>query len=57
MQSAKRKMQNNNSKLKIDLKKRAYLYALEIIKFIDSLDKKEKVLNFTLLFCALRFAF
>ncbi len=34
-------MQNNNSKFKIDLKKRAYLYALDIIKFIDSLDKKD----------------
>lgn len=34
-------MQNNNSKFKIDLKKRAYIYALEIIKFIDTLDKKD----------------
>lgn len=34
-------MQNNNSKLKTDLKARAYFYALEIIKFIDSLDKKD----------------
>ena len=34
-------MQNNNSKLKTDLKKRAYLYALGIIKFIDALDKKD----------------
>lgn len=35
----KRKMQNKNSKLKTDLKKRAYIYALKIIKFIDSLSK------------------
>ncbi len=34
-------MQNNNVKLKTDLKKRAYLYALDIIKFIDILDKKD----------------
>lgn len=34
-------MQNNNSKFKTDLKARAYFYALEIIKFIDSLDKRD----------------
>ena len=34
-------MQNNNSKSKIDLKRRAYLYALEVIGFIDGLDKKD----------------
>ncbi len=34
-------MQNNSSKPKIDLKTRAYLYALDVIKFIDSLDKKD----------------
>ncbi|MEK7147107.1 MAG: four helix bundle protein [Patescibacteria group bacterium] len=34
-------MQNNNSKLKTDLKTRAYLYALQIIRLIDSLDKKD----------------
>jgi four helix bundle protein len=34
-------MQNNNAKFKIELKQRAYLYALEIIKFIDALDKKD----------------
>ena len=34
-------MQNNNSKFKTDLKKRAYLYALEIIKFIDILDRRD----------------
>ena len=70
-------MQNNSEKFKIDLKKRAYLYALDIIKFIDVLDKKdftnfftyalksanesklrkENILSFKLLFCALRFTF
>ena len=34
-------MQNNNSKFKINLKQRAYLYALDIIKFIDSLNKTD----------------
>lgn len=34
-------MQNNNEKLKIDLKKRAYIFAISIINFIDSLDKKD----------------
>lgn len=34
-------MRNKNSKFKTDLKKRAYLYALEIIKFIDTLDRKD----------------
>lgn len=34
-------MQNNNEKLKNDLKRRVYIYALEIIKFIDNLDKKD----------------
>jgi len=34
-------MQNNNSKFKIDLKKRAYFYALDVIKFIDIVDKKD----------------
>jgi four helix bundle protein len=36
-------MQNNSSKpkTKTDLKVRAYYYALDIIKFIDSLDKKD----------------
>ena len=34
-------MQNNNSKFKTDLKKRAYLYALEIIKFINILDRRD----------------
>ncbi|KKR77420.1 MAG: hypothetical protein UU22_C0044G0002 [Parcubacteria group bacterium GW2011_GWA2_40_8] len=34
-------MQNNNAKLKTDLKYRAYIYAPDIIKFMDSLDKKD----------------
>ena len=34
-------MQNNNLKPKTNLKNRAYLYALEIIKFIDILDKRD----------------
>ncbi len=34
-------MENNNTKFKIELKKRVYQYALEIIKLIDSLDKKD----------------
>jgi len=34
-------MQNNNSKAKTDLKKRVYFYALNIIKFIDTLDKND----------------
>src|SRR3989338_5080900 len=34
-------MQNNNSKSKTDLKKRAYIYALDVIRFIDVLDKKD----------------
>src|SRR2546430_1118856 len=48
-------MQNNNSKFKTDLKKRAYLYALDIIKFIDSLDKRDfivQILAKQLLRCA-----
>lgn len=34
-------MQNNNVKVKTDLKKRAYIYALSVIQFIDGLDKKD----------------
>jgi len=34
-------MQNCNSKFKINIKKRAFLYALEIIKFIDQLNKND----------------
>lgn len=38
--NVKRKMQNNNPKEK-DLKIRTYLYALAIIKFIDTLNKDD----------------
>ena len=38
-------MQNNNVKDKTDLKRRVYIYSLEIIKFIDSLDKKDFVIQ------------
>lgn len=34
-------MQSNNSKFKTDLKKRAYIFAISIINFIDHLDKKD----------------
>lgn len=34
-------MQNGNSKAKTDLKKRAYIYALRIIRFIDNVEKKD----------------
>ena len=34
-------MQNNNSKPKVDLKRRAYVYALSVMKFIDFLDRKD----------------
>lgn len=34
-------MENNNSKPKIELKKRAYIYALDIIKLIDGLNKND----------------
>lgn len=34
-------MQNNSSKAKVQLKHRAYLYALDIIKFIDGLNQKD----------------
>jgi four helix bundle protein len=34
-------MQNNNPKPKMELKRRAYLYALNIIKFLDSLDRND----------------
>lgn len=33
-------MENKNNK-KLELKKRAYFYALSVIKFIDILDKKD----------------
>jgi len=38
-------MQNNNSKSKIELNKRAYLYALNVIKFVDSLNKNDLVVQ------------
>ena len=34
-------MQNNNIKLKTDLKARAYVYALSIMKYIDLLGKQD----------------
>lgn len=34
-------MQNYNEKPKVELKHRAYFYAIDIIKFIDKLDKKD----------------
>jgi four helix bundle protein len=34
-------MQNNNTKLKTDLKYRSYVYALDIMKLIDSLNRKD----------------
>lgn len=40
-QSEKCQTQNNSTKGKMELKSRAYLYALRIIKFIDTLDKKD----------------
>ena len=38
-------MLNNSSKPKIELKKRTYLYALNIIKFIDVLNKNDLVVQ------------
>ena len=34
-------MKNNSEKLKTDLKERAYIYALRIIKLLDSLAKQD----------------
>jgi four helix bundle protein len=34
-------MQNHNSKFKTDIKKRAFVYALDIIKFMDRLDRTD----------------
>jgi four helix bundle protein len=34
-------MQNCNSKVKIEIKQRAYIYALDVIKFIDQLNKND----------------
>lgn len=41
----KLKVQNINSKPKTELKHRAYLYALGVIRFMDSLDKKDFVVQ------------
>lgn len=38
-------MQNVNAKSKNDLKRRSYLYALEVIKFIDKLDKRDFIVQ------------
>lgn len=38
-------MQNSNEKVKTDLKKRAYIYALDIIAFLDTLDKKDYIVQ------------
>lgn len=38
-------MQNDNSKPKTELKRRAYIFALDIIKFIDILDKRDFVVQ------------
>ena len=43
VQNSKFKMQNYNSKFKVDIKKRTYSYALEIIKFIDILPKEMSI--------------
>ncbi len=37
----KRKVQNNNSKCKTDLKQRAYFYAVDMIRFIDGIGQKD----------------
>lgn len=34
-------MQNYNSKIKIEIKQRAYLYALDVIKLLDQLNKSD----------------
>ncbi len=34
-------MKDCNSKFKIDIRKRSYLYALEVIKFLDQLSKND----------------
>jgi len=38
-------MQNDSLKPKTELKRRAYIYALSIIKFIDTLNKKDFSIN------------
>lgn len=39
MENLKLKMQNQNSKLKTDLKHRAYQYSIKMIEFLDTLPK------------------
>lgn len=34
-------MQNDNEKIKTDLKQRTYVYALDVIRCIDNLDRKD----------------
>jgi len=34
-------VQNHNSKFKIDIKKRTFLYALQTIKFVDQLNSRD----------------
>ena len=38
-------MQNDTGQPKVELKKRAYIYALKIIKFIDSLNMRDPTAN------------
>lgn len=38
-------MQNNNPKLRTDVKKRAYLFALGVIQFADTLDRRDFVVR------------
>ena len=41
MKKAKSKMKSNNAKFKEDIKKRVYVYAINVIKLLDSLDEKK----------------
>lgn len=38
-------MQSNSEKPKVELKKRAYIYALNIIRFLEALDKKDFIVQ------------
>ncbi|MDD5043534.1 MAG: four helix bundle protein [Patescibacteria group bacterium] len=38
-------MENYNEKLKIDIKKRAYIFSLEILRFLRGLDRKDWILE------------
>jgi four helix bundle protein len=38
-------MQNYNEKLKIDIKKRAYIFSLEILYFLRELNKKDWIIE------------